>query len=85
MRIILALILMIGLLWALCRWSSGGPPERIGVPMAGKLQKTDEQWREVLTPEHQLRAREIATQMTKPEDSVTTAANLLEDAARRGV
>jgi UDP:flavonoid glycosyltransferase YjiC (YdhE family) len=41
--------------------------------------------REVLTPEHQLRAREIATQMTKPEDSVTTAANLLEDAARRGV
>jgi peptide-methionine (R)-S-oxide reductase len=51
MRIILAIILIVGLFWALSRWSSGGPPERIGVPMAGKLEKTEDQWRELLTPE----------------------------------
>jgi peptide-methionine (R)-S-oxide reductase len=51
MRIILAFIFMVGLFWAFSRWSSGGPPERIGVPMAGKLEKSEEQWRDLLTPE----------------------------------
>jgi UDP:flavonoid glycosyltransferase YjiC (YdhE family) len=41
--------------------------------------------RKVLAPERLVRAREVATQMTKPADSVATAAHLLEDAARRGV
>jgi UDP:flavonoid glycosyltransferase YjiC (YdhE family) len=37
----------------------------------------------ILTPQHIARAREIATRMTKPAESVTTAADLLEDAATR--
>jgi UDP:flavonoid glycosyltransferase YjiC (YdhE family) len=39
--------------------------------------------RTILTPEYVTRAREIATQMTKTEDSVSRAADLLEDAARQ--
>jgi UDP:flavonoid glycosyltransferase YjiC (YdhE family) len=35
----------------------------------------------IRTPEHIARAREVAIQMTKPECSVATAADLLEDAA----
>jgi UDP:flavonoid glycosyltransferase YjiC (YdhE family) len=41
--------------------------------------------RKVLAPERLVRTREFAAQMTKPADSVTTTANLLEDVARRGV
>ncbi len=37
--------------------------------------------RSILTPQHVSRAREIATQMTKSAESVTTAADALEDAA----
>jgi UDP:flavonoid glycosyltransferase YjiC (YdhE family) len=37
--------------------------------------------RSILTPQYVTRAREIATRMTKPAASVTTAANLLEDCA----
>ncbi len=40
--------------------------------------------RSVLAPRYVTRAREIATRMTKPADSVTTAANLVEETARRG-
>jgi UDP:flavonoid glycosyltransferase YjiC (YdhE family) len=40
--------------------------------------------RKVLAPEYVARTREIASQMTKPAASVTTTADLLEDAARRG-
>jgi len=40
--------------------------------------------RSILTPQYLTRAREIATQMTTPTESVTRAADLLEDAARRG-
>jgi UDP:flavonoid glycosyltransferase YjiC (YdhE family) len=39
--------------------------------------------RTILAPEYVTRAREIATRMTKPADSVTRAADLLEDAARQ--
>jgi UDP:flavonoid glycosyltransferase YjiC (YdhE family) len=38
----------------------------------------------ILAPQCVSRAREIATQMTKPAESVSSAADLLEDAARRG-
>jgi vancomycin aglycone glucosyltransferase len=40
--------------------------------------------RTILAPQYVSRAREVATQMTKPTDSVASAADLLEDAARRG-
>ena len=39
--------------------------------------------RRILAPQYATRAREIATRMTKPAESVTAAADLLEDAARR--
>ena len=39
--------------------------------------------RRILAPQYAGRAREIASQMTKPADSVTLAADLLEDRARR--
>jgi UDP:flavonoid glycosyltransferase YjiC (YdhE family) len=37
--------------------------------------------RRILRPQYVTRAREVATQMTKPAESVTTAADLLEDCA----
>ena len=41
--------------------------------------------RSILTPQYVARAREIATRMTKPTESVTAAADLLEEtASRRG-
>jgi UDP:flavonoid glycosyltransferase YjiC (YdhE family) len=40
--------------------------------------------RSVLAPHYAIRTREIAAQMTKPATSVSTAADLLEDAVRRG-
>lgn len=39
--------------------------------------------RRILAPPYVTRAREIATRMTKPDDSVTAAADLLENAALR--
>ncbi len=41
------------------------------------------QLRQVLAPQYATRAREIATRMTKPAESVTAAADLLEGTARR--
>jgi UDP:flavonoid glycosyltransferase YjiC (YdhE family) len=38
--------------------------------------------RSILAPEYVTRAREVATQMTTPAESVARAADLLEDAAR---
>ena len=40
--------------------------------------------RSILTPAYVTRAREIASQMTKPAESAATAADLLETTARRG-
>jgi len=40
--------------------------------------------RSILTPQCVTRARQVATQMTKSAESVASAADLLEDAARRG-
>ncbi len=39
--------------------------------------------RTILAPQYVTRAREIATRMTKPADSVAAAADLVEDFARR--
>jgi UDP:flavonoid glycosyltransferase YjiC (YdhE family) len=39
--------------------------------------------RRILAPQYTTRAREIATRTTKPAQSITAAADLLEDAARR--
>jgi UDP:flavonoid glycosyltransferase YjiC (YdhE family) len=39
--------------------------------------------RQILEPQYVTRAREIATRMTKPAESVIAAADLLEDTARR--
>jgi UDP:flavonoid glycosyltransferase YjiC (YdhE family) len=39
--------------------------------------------RDILAPQYVTRAREIATRMTKPAESVTAAADLLEGTARR--
>ena len=40
--------------------------------------------RSILTPQYTARARDVAGQMTKPAESVASAADLLEDTARRG-
>ncbi|HYB35146.1 MAG TPA: glycosyltransferase [Mycobacterium sp.] len=40
--------------------------------------------RSILTPQYVTRAREVATQMTKPAESAASAADLLEDTARLG-
>ena len=40
--------------------------------------------RSVLTPRYVTRAREIASQMSKPAESVANAADLLEETARLG-
>ena len=40
--------------------------------------------RSILTPQYVARARKVATQMTKPAESVASAADLLEDTARLG-
>jgi UDP:flavonoid glycosyltransferase YjiC (YdhE family) len=40
--------------------------------------------RSILAPEYAIRAREIATRMTKPVESAARAADLLEDTARLG-
>jgi UDP:flavonoid glycosyltransferase YjiC (YdhE family) len=39
--------------------------------------------RDILAPQYVTRACEIATRMTKPAESVTAAADLLEGTARR--
>ena len=40
--------------------------------------------RSILTPQCVTRARQVATQMTKSAESVASAADLLENTARRG-
>ena len=51
MRIVLALLAAGVVLWAGSRWWSGQAIERRGAPMNGKVEKTEAQWREQLTPE----------------------------------
>jgi UDP:flavonoid glycosyltransferase YjiC (YdhE family) len=66
-----------------------GVVERLKVGTARRFSKTNRQslvadLRRILAPEYVTQAREIASRMTKPTASVSTAADLLEDTARRG-
>jgi UDP:flavonoid glycosyltransferase YjiC (YdhE family) len=68
-------------------WAAG--LERLKVGSARQFVATTEEslvadLRLILTPDYATRAREAATQMTKSAESVARAADLLEDAARRG-
>ncbi|OBJ12415.1 glycosyl transferase family 1 [Mycobacterium sp. 1482292.6] len=67
----------------------GAQVKRLGVGTARRLSTTTGQTlaadlRRVLTPECITRAREIATQMTKPAESASAAADLVEAFARSG-
>ncbi|OBH58697.1 glycosyltransferase [Mycobacterium sp. E2479] len=61
--------------------------ERLKVGTAGGFSTTEESLvadlRRILDPQYVARAREIATRMTKPAESVATAVDLLEDFARK--
>src|SRR5271156_1953802 len=48
--VLLSLLLVTG---AVLLWSrlGGSTPERIGIPENGRVEKTDEQWRDILTAE----------------------------------
>src|SRR5437588_3011470 len=55
MRIFLTCVVVAGVLaaalWLGGPWWSEAPRERIGIPMNGKVEKTDEEWRKLLTDE----------------------------------
>jgi UDP:flavonoid glycosyltransferase YjiC (YdhE family) len=64
--------------------------ERLKVGSGRQLSATTEEslvadLRSILTPQYFTRAREVAAQMTKPAESVASAADLLEETARLGV
>jgi UDP:flavonoid glycosyltransferase YjiC (YdhE family) len=63
--------------------------ERLGVGSGRQFSATTQEslvadLRSILTPQCATRAREVAAQMTKPAESVARAADLLEEAVRRG-
>ncbi len=75
-------------------WSSADQPywgaqvKRLKVGTARRFstatqQSLIEDLRQILAPQYATRARELATQMSKPAESVACAADLLEDAIRR--
>ena len=77
-------------------WTWGDQPlwavqvERLKVGFGRRFSRTTREslvadLRAILAPQYATRAREIATRMTKPAASVSTAADLLEDTARLGV
>jgi peptide-methionine (R)-S-oxide reductase len=47
----LTIALVSGAVWVWGRLAAGAPRERTDIPASGKLEKTDEQWRELLTAE----------------------------------
>ena len=66
----------------------GAALKRLGVGTARRLSMTTEDTlvadlRKILAPQYVARARELAPRMTKPAESVTAAADLVEDFARR--
>jgi UDP:flavonoid glycosyltransferase YjiC (YdhE family) len=68
----------------------GAAVKRLNVGTARRFSTTTQKslvadLRTILAPQYVTRAREIATRMTKPAASVATAADFLEDFARRGV
>ena len=50
-QVFLALIAAASLFWAFRRSGADTPIERIGIPADGRLEKSDEQWRQLLTAE----------------------------------
>jgi UDP:flavonoid glycosyltransferase YjiC (YdhE family) len=63
--------------------------ERLGVGSGRQFSATTQEslvadLRSILTPQCATRAREVAAHMTKPAESVARAADLLEEAVRRG-
>lgn len=75
-------------------WSSADQPywanqvKRLGVGTSRRFSATTREslladLRRTLSPECAIRARELAGRMTKPAESITKAADLLEDAVRR--
>jgi peptide-methionine (R)-S-oxide reductase len=50
-KVFFASLLVVGVLWVWGRSGAGAPIERTGIPANGKLEKTDEQWRQLLTAE----------------------------------
>jgi len=73
--------------WDQPMWAAGLEQLEVGYgrPLSATTQESlVEDLRSILTPHHLTRAREVATQMTKSEESVAAAADLLEDAARIG-
>jgi peptide-methionine (R)-S-oxide reductase len=49
--ILLTFLLVVVVLWIWNGLGAGAPEERTGIPVGGKLVKTDEQWQEFLTAE----------------------------------
>lgn len=75
-------------------WSSADQPywgnqlERLKVGASRRFSKTTSEslvadLRRILKPDYALRARELATKMTPPSDSIAKAADLFEDSVRR--
>ncbi|OBI76400.1 glycosyltransferase [Mycobacterium sp. E740] len=67
----------------------GGHAKRMQVGATRRFSATDakslaKDLRQILAPQYVSRAREIATRMTKPAESVANAADLLEKSARAG-
>jgi peptide-methionine (R)-S-oxide reductase len=62
MRPMLAVLLGVAVVWVWVRAQPGPIVERIGVPMEGKMEKTDAEWQETLTPEQYRITREKGTE-----------------------
>jgi peptide-methionine (R)-S-oxide reductase len=58
--LLLALLGVIGLGW--WRWRGTPPKERRGIPVDGRVEMTDEEWRERLTPEQYRVTRQKGTE-----------------------
>ena len=77
------------MLWLRRSAGLGGRGQRAESRLARQFSATTEKslvadLRSILTPQGASRAREVAARMTKPAESATSAADLLEEAARLG-
>ncbi|OCB34641.1 hypothetical protein A9X02_01420 [Mycobacterium malmoense] len=66
-----------------------GQVDRLKVGVARPFSQTTREslvadLRQILSPDYVARARELAARMTKPADSITKTADLLENFARSG-
>jgi peptide-methionine (R)-S-oxide reductase len=58
----LIVVFVIVVLFRMAGWGTAGVPERIGVPMDGRIEKSEAEWQEVLTPEQFRIARKKGTE-----------------------